>query len=275
MIIPAILDYIKKEFYDLQQLSYSGLSFDVSAVTVSSGDLRVSGDETRFYLSERTDSLNGFVNQFTMTPGDISSAVLEYTLSLGAGSRVEGICFNGDGTVFYWLPGSGSTGTLRSGTCSTPWDLQTVSAFGSVALPSLTGSVGESLWVHPDGTYVGVLTEGLTIDGLNLYLMATPNNISTIGLVGFKDIDAITASVIESIDIKPDGTKLYALNTSSYRIYELTFGTPWDPSSLTVTDSILLSSLDNTPSAFCFNASGSRAYYHGTNTDTIYQLDHA
>ena len=177
------------------------------------------------------------------------------------------IFFKPDGTKMYIL--GSLNDTVYQYSLSTPWDVSTAS-YDSVSSILETGD-SISITFKSDGTKMYML-EGESNDRVYQYSLSTAWDVST------ASYDSVSFSVQSQessprcIFFKPDGTKMYAIGTSSDRVYQYTLSTAWDVSTASYDSvSFSVSSQDGSPNDVFFKSDGSKMYMLGGSNDTVYQ----
>jgi hypothetical protein len=98
-------------------------------------------------------------------------------------------------------------------------------------------------------------------------------------LTGFCDVDSGYAEInvagdgvttIESIQFKPDGTKMYVLDSVD-DIYEYDLSSAWDITSQSFNQTFSVTTEDTAPQGLQFHANGTLMWMVGTSTDHIYE----
>jgi 6-phosphogluconolactonase (cycloisomerase 2 family) len=119
-------------------------------------------------------------------------------------------------------------------------------------------------------------------NGLSAKRYLGSNGTETAGSVGYNlagasydsksyDTQAQT-TVIYSVDFKPDGTKMYALDLVGDVIYQYSLSTPWDVSTASYdSKSLSAASQDTTTRAARLSSDGTKVYVMGDTNNTIYQ----
>ena len=126
-------------------------------------------------------------------------------------------------------------------------------------------------WVTPDGKRMYVIGTNIIFQ----YTLSTPWDIST----ATYDTVSFTISETNNADgiyIRRDGIKAYIVDGGTDRVYQYTFGTAFDLSTLTFDSvSFLVSSQTTNPEDLFFKPDGLRMYIlsRGSPTDTIYEYD--
>lgn len=123
-------------------------------------------------------------------------------------------------------------------------------------------------------------------DGTKMYLAGDDNNavyqysLSTAWDLGTASYDSKSFSVagidtaIYGLFFKSDGSKMYALGSTSDRVYQYSLSTAWDVSTASYDSiSFSLSGQDIRPYGVCFKPDGSKMYIAGESSDTVHQYN--
>ena len=141
----------------------------------------------------------------------------------------------------------------------------------SSGIPVTSASI-QGGFFKDDGTKLYVLVQiTSTTSRIVQYTLSTPWDIST-ATYDSKNFNP-TAQVQggNGFFIRPDGLKLYVLNSSpSTYLYQYTLSTPWDISTATY-DSVRFSTADDNPQMVYFNPSGLKFFITGHTNGRIYE----
>ncbi len=74
-----------------------------------------------------------------------------------------------------------------------------------------------------------------------------------------------------NIIFNDDGTSMYIMGSATDAIYQYTLSTAWDLSTASYASKSFSTSDENTPRDFTFNNDGTKIYYVGSGSDTVYQ----
>jgi sugar lactone lactonase YvrE len=205
------------------------------------------------------------------TPFDIS------TLSAGTGVQIEPAenIYFADGGDKLLVSSGGSRATTQLYTLSTAYDISTA---------SVAASTGQALYTVPDlntGSYVG--SEGLFFkpDGLKLFVaddsqnhvlsftLTSPFDLST---ASFDGVEGASTGSPRDIIFKSDGLSYYILDGGQDRVYQYDLTAAWDITTAVFSgNSFLVQTQDTIPTGLDFKPDGTKMYYTGSGTDTIYQ----
>ena len=245
---------------------YNGLTLDTTVnanneltLTPDFGDsfgIHMAYDGSRFLMLDEntgTDTVKVYV---LSTPYDISTAT-EVVGNRFTSSITNGSCSlwaSPDGTRLSISTNDNSTSVerIRTYTTTTPWDFSTVTSTGATSLGNIN-THGHS-WTS-DGRYVVVAanavgTYNTTNDALILFgPTSTPYEFNTTTTATHQEASMLaltSASPVgnvgtpEGVHISDDGRKILTLDSSAGRINEFTMSTPFDFSTLSVSDSAWL-----------------------------------
>lgn len=188
--------------------------------SVSSQDTNPSGiffraDGTKMYV---VGSTGDAVYQYTLsTPWSIATASYDnISFSVAAEATPNGLWFRPNGLSMYMV---GSTeDAVYQYTLSTAWNvstatfLQSFSVAGQESIPNVVTFTG-------DGSRMFVM--GQTGDDVNVYNLTIPWDISTSAFVNVFSV-AAQETTPGGIYIKPDGTKMYIVGSTTDTVYQYT-----------------------------------------------------
>jgi DNA-binding beta-propeller fold protein YncE len=192
--------------------------------------------------------------------------------ALSSSGIEEGFDVSRDGRYVYVAQRGGTriTGVIFQYTCSTPWDLSTITFSGK----SLT--VGDyeincnGIAISDDGTHL--FFTGYGGDTVWSCTLSTPYDLATATVdvkkfyVGGQDAAPSTPFFGDS------GTKMYVMGSINDRVYQYNLTTAWDVSTASYSNnSLLVTSQDATPTGLFFGDSGTKLYVVGLTNDTVYQ----
>ena len=150
------------------------------------------------------------------------------------------------------------------------WDLSTAS-YDSVSF-SVAGqeTAPSGLFFKNDGTKMYVI--GLQTDTIYQYTLSTAWDLST------ASYDSVSFSVAgqdtgpQDLFIRPNGSRMYIVGTSSDTIYQYTLSTAWDLSTASY-DSVSFSvaGQETAPNSLFFKPDGTKMFVVGFDTDNVYQ----
>ena len=230
--------------WDLSTLSTSFTSFSVSSQTTAPLSLSFKPDGTKMYV------LGGNVHEYNLsTAWDVTTA--SYVQS-GTGLTADGIYMFEDGTGYYLARNSDDTLYHRS--LSTPWDISTSSAVSSFSI-SAQDTIPLGVFATPTRDLVTFV--GSTTDRFHSYVTS-----------GYK----ITAQP-QGLSFKPDGTKMYHLDTGGDAVYEYNLSTAYDMSTASFVQSFSVVSQETTPRNLTFKPDGTKMYVTGQSSDSVHEYN--
>ena len=212
--------------------------------------------------------------------GSYASHVLEYSLSTAydistlSASPVSaysvasqetdphGIAFNSNGSKMY-IVGTGNDTIFQYSTgTATTLDLSTGNYFSHTPSANTTFAFSNA---PASGTAAGF---ALALTGANVgetYDLANASYDSVSFSVASQE------TVPNNIGFNDDGTSMYIIGSVTDAIYQYTLSTAWDLSTASYASKSLSISGETTPRDFTFNNDGTKIYYVGSGTDTVYQ----
>lgn len=139
---------------------------------------------------------------------------------------------------------------------------------GKVNLPGSPGSI-QSIVISADGTKFYTINDQEVVNQFNL---STPFDMNTISYNNVYTTLTELGGIGRALHISSNGTKLYAMSTSEI-VHQYTLGTAWDLSTISYDSKTLnLTSYDSTGVFILVSNDGSKLYFVGDSTDTIYQF---
>jgi hypothetical protein len=254
--------------WSLSTAFYESRSFSVTSQDATPTAFFFKSDGSKFYMTG-TGSGTKTVYQYSLsTPYRISSASYD-TVSISINAQTttpDDIFFKPDGTKMFVLGGN----TIYRYNLSTPWVL-TGATYDSISFSTAgQDTLSKAMFFRPDGLKMYVV--GNTGHAIYQYTLSSAWDVST------ATYDTVSLSITSQdssavgIFMRPEGTKLFILGGTNKTVYQYTLSTPWvltggsyDSVSLSVT------AQDATSQAMQFNPSGTRLYYAGSTSASIYQ----
>ena len=179
------------------------------------------------------------------------------------GTGGDAIVFKSDGTKMFIL----NTGDVDEYTLSTAWDLSTVSYDSTYDPSEVSNALG--LQFSYDGTKFYIADSNN--DDVYQYNMTTAWNVSTASYASkLLDVSG-QETVVQGLDFKTDGTKLFIVGSGSDQVREYNLTTAWDISTASYSQGFSVSSQDTAPLAIRFNSDGTKFFILGYANDTVYQ----
>ena len=185
----------------------------------------------------------------------------------GQDTSGSGVTFSPDGLNMY-VTGR-QTDRVYQYTLQIPWSLPSAYYRGFFSV----GSQQSDPWgvsFKPDGTkmYLG----GYSPSSLFQYSLSTAWDVSTASYDSVSLNTSSQSSITRNPVFKPDGTKLYVIGGGNYSIYQYSLSTAWDLSTASY-DSVSLNVIaqDTNPMALQFKPDGTKMYFVGSTSDTIFE----
>lgn len=242
----AVQQYTLSTAWDLSSASYDSVSFSVSSQDTNARGVHFDVTGKLMYIVG--DQYNKIFIYKLETPWDVSTASLiqpaSYdNISFSVSSQESGptsIKFKPDGSKMYILGYSNEN--VYQYSLSTEWDVSTASYDSAFYNASTEDTSARGMYFKPDGTKMYMC--GVSTDSVYQYSLSTPWDISTISYdsVSFS-ISSQTSGPYEVI-FKPDGTKMYVLDSSDNDIHQYSLSSAWDISTASY-DSVLFSAPNN------------------------------
>ena len=179
------------------------------------------------------------------------------------GTGGESIVFKPDGTKMFIL----NTGDVDEYTLSAAWDLSTVSYDSTYDPSEVSNALG--LQFSYDGTKFYIVDSNN--DDVYQYNMTAAWDVSTASYAN-KSLDVSgQEAVVQGLDFKTDGTKLFIVGSGSDQVREYNLTTAWDISTASYSQGFSVSSQDSAPISIRFNSDGTKFFILGYANDTVYQ----
>ena len=230
-------------------------------------------DGTRLYILEA----DGDLMQYTLsTPYDISTKTLEGQRNLDelSDSNPTGFAFSGDGNYLYVL---GITwDAIAMFKLGNPYDIQGLGitrGYGTSIYRNIQSDASESyirgFTMKPDGTRIFAC--GYGNDKVYQWNLSTAFDLTTCSYIGSGSLDYVGNPVPRGVDFKPDGTKMYLIDSTQDRLYEVSLSNAWDVTSGTLsnTGNFDISSQEANPTCVRFRPDGRSFYMLGENGNDL------
>jgi DNA-binding beta-propeller fold protein YncE len=150
------------------------------------------------------------------------------------------------------------------------WDLAFASYDSvSVSVDTYEPSV-QGLHFKPDGTKMFVV--GNDNDQVIEYSLSSAWDISTASYVQVKSVSS-QGPEPRGLFFKPDGTKMYTIDSTNDRVYEYSLSTAWDISTLSFVRNFSISGQESTPEDLFFRDDGLKMYITGQSGDEVNEYD--
>jgi sugar lactone lactonase YvrE len=191
----------------------------------------------------------------------------------------EGLFVSPDGTRMY-MAGSSGNDSIYQYSLSTPFNITTASFVQSFVVHDGTPFLLTDVFFKPDGTKMYVLSSWYS--GVLEYSLSTAWDISTAGSASSPPT-YVNGAVrqTEGMYIKPDGTKLYICGQSGgggtdRQVDEYTLTTPWDVTTRTSWQRVIIPTLTNPQEiilmSVSFSSDGTRMFILGQTNDAIIEF---
>jgi len=233
--------YTLSSAWDISTSSYDS-TFTPPAAFYPEGDatpaIDLKPDGTELFLAYPRDP-NGYIDTGVFL-GRIFKVDLGTPWDLSTGSYTEpssdfisfsyyealGLFFKPDGTKLYVLRSNGiSSSSIAEYTMSLAWDITTATFSASKSV-----SPGRGLYISPDG--INIYYSSNANDAVFQIAMSSAWDISSASFVRSSSVSSQTTTPTD-LSFKPDGTKMYLVDTGLERVFEYDLSTPWDISTKT------------------------------------------
>lgn len=175
------------------------------------------------------------------------------------------VFFKDDGTKMYT---AGSVGdSVYEYNLSTAWDITTSSYVQSFSVAAKE-TVPLGLFFKPDGTKMYVC--GNASDSVHEYSLSSAWNISTASFVESFSFAAETTDP-RGIFFKPDGTKMYVVDSQNDGVDQYILSPAWDISSASLDTGRSVAAQTSAPTGISFKSDGTKMYVSGDTS--VYEYD--
>jgi len=183
--------------------------------------------------------------------------------NVALGSAPQNIFFKPDGLTAFVADGS----NILTIALTTAFDVSNTSITSTTsitnpAIPSIRG-----LYITDNGLTLFVLDN--TARKINKYTLSTAWNISTLTLTTSSTSTLPSSKTYQEMFFKPDGLKVYIVDSTDDIIRELTLTSAYDVTSWTQTNTFGISAADATPTGLWFNPTGTKMFVVGTSSDNV------
>ena len=280
--------------YDLSNVTYNGVSFDITGQTVNVGSFAFSVDGTKMFIFDITVE---DVHQYSLTTAfDLATTSYDNIIynTASEDDYGKGIAFNNAGTKMY-ISGTRDDGVYQYtiGNISYSVDISSLGLTNAPtvicrdSLPRMFTSYEldparclardlplpyirstSSDYVTVNSTDVGALQSG---DNIIPYSGTLSESISWATYDGSLIDGDENSTTPDGIGISPDGTKVYIVDANDKFITQYNLSTPFELSSSSVSGGVDLISESRFPLSVKFNDAGTKMYILDSSSDTVYQ----
>ncbi|QXP62528.1 T9SS type A sorting domain-containing protein [Polaribacter sp. HaHaR_3_91] len=202
------------------------------------------------------------------TDYDISTATITDDLDIsGEETQARAIEFNNNGKELYVIGYSGDD--INSYNLVTGYDLSTFSTKTN-SIKLLAEDKPEAFLINNDGTKVYVA--GFVDQDIKEYALSPTYDFSTIS------VTPSASTIFVTLELNPlgmvfntDGTKLFVVGSTSDRVLEMSLSTPYDISSGTLVNILLIESEEKVPEGLAFDNTGTILFVIGSEDSEINQ----
>jgi 6-phosphogluconolactonase (cycloisomerase 2 family) len=261
-------EYDLSTAWDVTTASYVQ-NFSVSAQAgTSPAKVRFKDDGTKMYV---LSSSNDEVYQYSLsTAWNVSTASYD-SVSLSVTSQEatpRGLFFGDSGTKMYIV--GEVNDTVYQYTLTSGWDLSTAS-YASLSF-SVTSqeTLPTDVFFKSDGTIMYVI--GTLGDDVNQYALSSAWNVSTASFtkVSLPSFNTWFGEINPNgVYIKPDGTQLYVVGSTTDSVWQQSMSSAWDVA--TLIPGLYVNAQESAPQGLAFKNDGTKMYIVGTSNDTVYQ----
>lgn len=267
----TIRQYDLSSAWDISSATYTQ-NFSIAATGIEFGNVFFSPDGLNMYVTGTAyPSSTNYVHQYTLsTAWDISTASSYLIFSVTSNTtKPLGLFFSSDGSEMYVL--DEVTKNILQYTLSTAWDLTTAS-YNTFIYASVDSDSVVSIFLRPTGGTLYVLD--WYIQSVRQFSLGTVWDISTASYQNptTRYLDARPQdSSTQGLFFKPDGTKLFIMGGTNYRVYEYSLSSPWDFSTVSYVQNFSVSAQETSPKGLFFSSDGLNMYVVGYAGDDVNQ----
>lgn len=251
------------------QTGLTKVSIDMTDVTTGQLKVNVDGSTIIDTSSGITTRVINPSTSLALVSSDIAfniqNSTYDTSFSVYSQERyAHALAFKSDGTKMY-VCGDYFNRVFQY-TLSTPFDVSTASYDSKYFAAN---SYTHGIFWKPDGTQVYL--PRATTDIIYEYSVSTAWDIgSTVTQTNTLDVSSKETNLGGTI-LKPDGTELYAVGSSSDSVHQYSLSTAWDLSTASFTQSFDVSAQESASSSVAFNNDGTKMFVTGTGSDKVWE----
>jgi hypothetical protein len=257
-------------FTPTTQTGLTKVSIDLTDVTAGQADVNVDGSSIINSTSGVTTRvINPATSLNVVTSStfyDIANASYDSKTYDVSSQELypQALAFKDDGTKMYVC--GDQFNRIYQYSLSTAWDISTAS-YDSIYFGALSYTQG--LWFKSDGTKM--FTARTTTDIINRYSLSTAWNVSTATIdAGSLNVSAKETNLV-GVNLKPDGTEIYATGGASNTVHQYTMSTAYDLATASFTASYDVSAQESILYKSRFNSDGTKMFINGLTNDKVHQ----
>ena len=255
--------------------AFAFITYKQSKVVTSDSDqirgIQFKPDGTIMYVSERETDPDTIMQYSLSTPFDISTATFQFKTTLTNITLPHAIEFHPNGTKMYVINNTGTT--VEHYTLTTAWDTSTLDHYGTYNVANEEQL--RALTFKPDGTRMYVTGADAFI--IKEYTLTTAWDVTSA-------TNTANSSSLESDENNPrniqfhsDGTIMYLGGNGGDDINKYTLSTPWDISTLELSQTYSFSAQAEDMRGFIFTANFTKLFItndilNGANTIFEYSV---
>lgn len=253
----------------LSNVSYDSKSLSVSSQDLAPHDVATNDDGTKIYM---IGNQNDTIYQYSLsTANDISTASYDnVSLDVTSQGTPRGLVFSTDGTKMYMCEAT-NPDEIHQYDLSTAFDLSTAS-YNNVKL-DIQSQLASASGVRFNNDGTRMFSCGPSNQNIYQYDLSTAFDLSTASYNNESYSGHLTQeNNVMAICFSGDGTKMYVVGQQNDTIYQYGLSTAWDITTASYDNlSLSVNSQDGSPSGITFSRDGTKLFYVGYTTDTIYQ----
>lgn len=240
-------------------------NFSVATQETAPNDIAFNSDGTKMYI---IGSTSDNVVQYNLSSAyDVSTAVYSQSRSISTQDvTAQGVVFSPDGTIMLMV--GNTNDRVYQYRLSSGFDISTAkTAVFSVAAQETNPN---GVTFNTDGSKMYVT--GSIGDDINEYDLSINFDVNTATYVQNFSLVAQNANSRGAV-LSSDGTKMFTIDNTTDKVIRYDLSTPYDSSTATPVQNLLISSKDTFASGLAFNSAGTKLYIIGTSSDSVHQYN--
>ena len=245
-------------FFLFSTNAFAFITYKQSKVVTSDSDqirgIQFKPDGTIMYVSERETDPDTIMQYSLSTPFDISTATFQFKTTLTNITLPHAIEFHPDGTKMYVINNTGTK--VEQYTLTSPWNTSTLNHYGTYNVANEAQL--RALAFKPDGSRMYVTGAGAF--KIKEYTLTTAWDITSATNTANSSSLQSDENNPRNIQFHSDGTIMYLGGNGGDDINKYTLSTPWDITTLTLSQTYSFSDQAEDMRGFIFAANFTKLY---------------